>query len=338
MDVKGTTKRSIWTLWLPVGVAALIFLLITLLGNILVIGSKFGTFHPALEWLFYGGLAFVLFWLIGTPLIGVLTAPVVALEDVATRAGNADYKTLKKIARQLVNSGGLATEHQKKLEGAIALGSDLREPLAAVINAQMDAATKIIREYAVVVFVATAVAQNGRLDAISVLVTNFRLVRTLVRHLGYRPPLPMLVKIYAQIFLAALVADKLDDLDMAGGIEHAVKASAEIAHGTLHLIGGTASVASGAADGGGFSRAASAFSSAMHPFLNAALDGTINALLTLRVGFVARKYLLNAGSTLTRSEIRKVANREARQELQAVLKDALPVLPSAAKQIVEKWL
>src|ERR1019366_8895012 len=103
-------------------------------------------------------------------------------------------------------------------------------PLAAAINAQTESAAKIIREHAVIIFVSTAVSQNGRLNAIAVLAANLRLVRTLVRHLGYRPPLPMLVKIYAQIFLAALVADKLEDLDLAGGIEHFTEAGAEIGH------------------------------------------------------------------------------------------------------------
>jgi len=338
MSVKGTTQRSLWTLWLPVGLAALIFLLITFIGNILIIGSKLGTFHPVAEWAFYGALSLAFVWLIAIPLIGVLTAPVMALETVANRTSKADYTTLKKVARQLVNSGELPTEHHTKLAGAIGLGSDLREPLAAAINAQTESAAKIIREHAVIIFVTTVVSQNGRLNAIAVLAANFRLVRTLVRHLGYRPPLPMLAKIYAQIFLAALVADKLEDLDLAGGVEHFAEAGADIVHGTLHLIGGTASVASGGADGGGFAKAASAMSSATKPIMNAALDGTINALLTLRVGFVARKCLLNAGSALTRSEIRKVANSEARQELPSVLKDALPVLPNAVKQLFEKWV
>jgi membrane protein implicated in regulation of membrane protease activity len=336
--MKKPAGHSIWIFWLPLGLAITIFFLVTFVGNILVIGSKLAAFHPVAEWAFYGGLSLVFIWLIAAPLVGVLAAPVMALENVANGTSKTDHKTLKKIARQLVNSGGLATEHHAKLSQAIGLGSDLRELLAAAINAQKESAAIIIREHAVIVFVTTAVSQNGRLDAIAVLTANFRLVRKLVRHLGYRPPLPMLVKIYAQIFLAALVADKLDDLDLAGGIEQLVKAGTEISHGALHLIGGTASVASGGKDGGGFSNAASAISSATKPLMNAALDGTINALLTLRVGFVARKCLLNAGSNLTRSEIRKVANREARQELQAVWKDALPVLPSAAKQLVEKWL
>lgn len=305
MNMKNTSKWSIWSFWLPLGLVAVIFLLVTFIGNILVIGAKLGTCHPSIEWAFYIGLTFVFIWLIAIPLIGVLALPVMALDDVANGTNKAGYRTLKKIAQQLVNSGVLPAEHREKLAGAIGLGSDLREPLAAAINAQKESATIIIREHAVLVFVSTAISQSGRLDAIVVLVTNFRLVRTLVKHLGYRPPLPILIKIYTQIFLAALIADGIDDLDVEGIF-------GQFGFGVLAAIPGLV--------------------------VDSILDGTINALFTLRVGFVTRKCLLNVGSTLTRAEIRKAANRESRQELKSVIKDALPLIPNAVKKVVQTYV
>lgn len=292
--------------WLPLGLAIAIFLLVIFVGNILVIGSKLGFFSTSLEWGFYGFLILVFIWLIAAPLFGVLAKPVLALEDVASGSSKADYKKLKKVARQLINAGVLPPEQHMKLAGAMGLGSDVLEPLAAAICVQRESATKIIRSHAVQVFVATAVSQSGRLDTIAVLVTNFRLVRLLVKHFGYRPPLPTLVKIYAQIFLASLIADELDDLDVDGVLGH-------VGLGAVAAFPGTGLI------------------------VNSLFDGTINALFTLRVGFVTRKCLLNAGSSLTRSEIRKVANREARQELMPVVKDASHRLPGAIKSIVEKY-
>lgn len=290
--------------WLPLGLAIAIFLLVTFVGNILIIGSKLGVFSCSFEWGFYGFLISVFIWLIAAPVFGVLAKPVLALEDVASASSKADYKKLKKVARQLINAGVLPPEQHKKLAGAIGLGSDLCEPLATAVNAQRESATKIIRSHAVRVFVATAISQSGRLDAIAVLVTNFRLVRLLVQHFGYRPPLPTLIKIYTQIFLASLFADELDDMDVEGVLGN-------VGFGAVAAIPGTGLV------------------------VNSLFDGTINALFTLRVGFVTRKCLLNAGSSLTRSEIRKVANREARQELMPVMRDALPVLPNAIKQVAQ---
>ena len=305
--MKEPTKRSIWMFWLPLGLAIAIFFLVTFVGNILVIGSKLGFFSSSLEWGFYGFLMIVCIWLIAVPFFGVLAKPVTALDDVASGTSEADYKKLKKVARQLINAGVLPPEQHMKLAGAIGLGSDLREPLAEAINVQRESAAKIISNHAVRVFVSTAVSQSGRLDAIAVLVTNFRLVRLLVKHFGYRPPLPTLVKIYAQIFLASLIADEIDDLDVDGVVGH-------VGFGAILALPGTGLI------------------------VNSLFDGTINALFTLRVGFVTRKCLLNAGSSLTRSEIRKIANREARQELMPVVKDALPVLPNGIKQVVQNLL
>jgi len=210
------TRSSIWFVWTPLGLAAITFLFITLTGNILAIGSKLGTLHPALEKGFYGALACLFIWLVAIPLYQVLSAPVIALEEFAVEKTQVDHKTLKRVARLLVCSGTLPPEHHAKLVAALGIGSALHGPLTAAINAQTENATKIIKDHAVLVFVSTAVSQNGRLDAVTVLAANFRLVRTLIRHFGYRPPLPSLLKIYAQIFIAALIADEVDDLDVEG--------------------------------------------------------------------------------------------------------------------------
>ncbi len=304
--MKKPSKRSLWIFWLPLGLAIAVFLLVTFVGNMLMIGSKLAFFSSTLEWGFYGLLMIVFIWLVAMPLFGVLAKPVLALEGVASGSNTAEYKKLKKVARQLINAGVLPPERHVKLAGAIELGSDLREPLAAAINAQRESATGIIHGHAVRVFVATAVSQSGRLDALAALITNFRLVRLLVKHFGYRPPLPTLIKIYAQIFIVSLIADELDDLDVEGVLSH-------VGLGAVAAIPGSALL------------------------VNSMFDGTINALFTLRVGFVTRKCLLNAGSALTRSEVRKIANQEARQELIPVIKEALPVLPAKIRTVMESW-
>ncbi len=302
--MKPTSMRTLWAIWLPLGLSAAIFLGVTFVGNVLVIGVKLGTVHQFLEWAFYVVLGAVFIWLGANPLLSVLFSPVMALEDLANGSSKVDYKTMKKVASQLVNSGVLPTEHQNRLAGAVGLGSDLRKPLSEAVNVQIESSMKIIHEHAVLVFVSTSVSQNGRLDAIAVLATNFSLVRTLVRHFGYRPPLTALINIYSKICLAALVADELDDLDVEGVL-------GQLGFGAVTAIPGAALVVS------------------------SVLDGTFNSLLTLRVGFITRKYLLNVGADLKRTEIRKAANREARQELKLVIKDAVSVLPAAVKNVVQ---
>jgi hypothetical protein len=183
-----------------------------------------------------------------------------------------------------------------ELKDAISRSGELRTPVSMAIALQKVLANKIIHEHALLVFVSTAISQNGRLDAVAVLVTNFRLVKDLVNHFGYRPPLPTLINIYAQIFMVALVADEVDDIDVANLLE-------ESAPTLFTLLPGTSII------------------------INSALNGVVNAILTLRIGFVAKKYLLNIGSSLTKKEIRKHANDEAKKEFKAVRNAAIKMLP-----------
>ena len=250
---------------------------------------------------------FTLLWFVAVPAIRVLTAPVIALEDVSAGAFESNYKTLRRIARQLAESDSLPADVKDELVGAVGLGCDLQGPLTAAINAQKLTATVVIREHAVLAFVSTAISQNGKLDAASVAVTNFRLVQRLVKHFGYRPPLFELVRIYGQVFVAAAIADGINDLDGEGVLS-------QLGLGALDAIPGNRLI------------------------VDSAFDGAINAIFTLRVGFVTRQCLLNAGKTFVRSEVRKAANLEARLEMKSVLREAVPAVPAAMKGLIEKWL
>jgi hypothetical protein len=307
MSQRPTIKRSVWSAWLPVGVGACIFLGLSLIGNVMVIGSQLGTLHPVVERTFYACILLACLWLVVVPVIRVLKAPVIALDDVSAGTLKSDYKTLKRIAYQLADSDSLPADLKNQLLGAAGLGSDLQGPLTTAIDAQKLSATTIIREQAVLTFVSTAISQNGKLDAVSVLIANFRLVRRLVEHYGYRPPLPELIRIYGHIFLAALIADEIDDLDVEGILPG-------LAGGILGWIPGS------------------------QILVSSFLDGTVNALFTLRVGFVAQTCLLNAGKGLARSEVRRSANREARAELGKVLRDGAAELPGGVKGFIEKWI
>lgn len=305
--MKKNSNRTVWLFWLPLGFTLAIFLIITIVGNILVVGSKLGTYNSTLELCFYTLLGIVTCWLIAFPLFSVLGKPVLALEDVISGNSGVDYKKLRKVAKELKNANVLPVEQQTKLAGAIGLGSSIREPLAEAINIQIESSAKIIRTHAVGVFVSTAISQNGKLDAIAVLIANFRLVHSLVIHFGYRPPLQSLIAVYAQIFMATFIADQLDDLNTEN---------------FLNKVGlGAVSAVPGAA-----------------VFVNSMLDGSINAIFTLRVGFITRKYLLNAGNELVRGDVQKNANLLSRQELIPVLKESLPALPAGIKQMVKAVL
>ena len=93
MFQRGKMKQSAWSVWLPLGISACIFLGVTLIGNVLVIGSRLEALHPVIEWAFYGSVTLVFLWLVAIPVIRVLAAPVIALEDVTTGSFKFNYKT-----------------------------------------------------------------------------------------------------------------------------------------------------------------------------------------------------------------------------------------------------
>ncbi len=305
--MKKNTKRSVWLIWFPIGMALALFFLITFIGNILVIGTKLASFNPLFEIVFYGLLLMLSIWLIAIPIFGVLSKPVMALEDLTTGSREVEHKQLLKVALELVSADVLPVEQQEKLTCAIGLCSDIRGPMAEAVKVQIESSKNLIRSHAVSVFVATAVSQNGKLDAIAVLVANLRLVNSLVIHFGYRPPLHSLIAIYAQIFLATFVANEIGDLNTDSFLD-------KVGLGVVSAIPGSSLI------------------------VNLLFDGSINAMFTLRVGFLTRKYLLNAGKEMSKSDVQKNANLEARQELIPVVKESLPALPAAIQKLVQAIL
>ena len=293
------------TFWWTLGGVATIFLTITFIGSVLMIGSQLRAIHPWAEWTFYAGLGLVCAWTIVVPLVGVLTAPVVGLDHAALDGARVDPKTLIRIARRLVRSRTLPEPLHRKLAETLELGGAVQDLVRESLQHQREAATVLIREHAVLVFVTTAVSQNGRLDGFAVLATNLRLVRSLVAHYGYRPTLPQLVRTYSQIAVAAVLSDQIDDLDLEGLL-------GQLGLRTLSVIPGTTLI------------------------INSTIDGMVNALLTLRVGFVAERCLLTAGRDFDRHEVRRAANRDARKQLRRVVMQAIPLVPSGIAQMAKR--
>ncbi len=219
-------KTPVWPLWLIILLTGAGVIITLFIGNIIVIGSKLGAIHRYVEWCFYTAVLLLSFILIIRPLFEVLFAPVVSLEKIADCERQTDHKTLTRVCKQILKSPSLNDDQRGELGGALERGSDLREPLATIIAKQKESAAEIIRQQATLAFVTTAICQNGRLDAVALLAINFRLVRSLVGHFGYRPALPHLLKIYAHIFAAALIAEGVEDLDINIPFIHLISRSA----------------------------------------------------------------------------------------------------------------
>lgn len=279
----------------------LVFALI-ILGSVISVGERLARIHPFVEIGFYLLILFALYFLVIRQVLLVLFAPVIPVRKFTEASGEIDAATVKKISRRLMKAGNLSDAERADLTILMQRGSDLREPVGKIIIGRLETMDVIIQQQAVLAFLSTAVSQNGKLDGIAVLIINFNLVKQLTQHLGFRPSLAELIKMYTNIFFAALVATSLEDFDEMDEIFGQL---------STMLVGSTVP---------GFAL-----------FASSALQGMGSSLLTLRIGYMTKNYLNSAGETFIRAEARRSANRQAVKQLLPVMKEATTMLPGYLK-------
>jgi hypothetical protein len=142
-----------------------------------------------------------------------------------------------------------------------------RDEIEAAVLQLDGAADEITRKAASRVFLSTAVAQNGSLDALFVLGLQGKLVWEIAHVYGQRPSLRDLGWLYGNVVTAAFVAGEIEDMDLSQQIQPVVQNALGAAAGAVP----------------GLQVAGSIIASSI-------VTGTTNAFLTLRVGVVTRRY------------------------------------------------
>jgi len=154
----------------------------------------------------------------------------------------------------------------------------------------LDAESKrIVKSNASAVFITTAVSQNGPLDGVFVFVTSIKLVWKISMLYNQRPAVSDLTKLYANVFATVLLTRSIDDLDLI---------TEQLQPIISTLFGGTVgSIVPGV-------------SYAVSFVVDSIFEGSINTLLTLRIGIITQKYC----RSMTKAEpktFRKAATVEA---------------------------
>ncbi|MDR3073449.1 MAG: YcjF family protein, partial [Deltaproteobacteria bacterium] len=147
-------------------------------------------------------------------------------------------------------------------EDAIAIGKCL-----ALLNERADAE---IEQSARRIFLATALAQNGKLDALIVFVSLCRLVWRISGIYNQRPHPREIASLYGAVAVSTFLALSLEELDITTEIS--------VGFGQAVHAMAPASLTSGIPFAG----------RALQVFTNAAIDGTANCYLALRAGIIAR--------------------------------------------------
>jgi hypothetical protein len=179
--------------------------------------------------------------------------------------------------------------------GALPVGAD-RTSIERALSALDGLANEHITREASVVFLSTAISQSGRLDGLLVLVAQSRMIWTVAHVYAQRPGLREMVWLYANVGATVFAAQAVEDLDLGEVLEPMVAPVLATAAG-----GGTVVLAPLATLVG-----------------DALLQGTANALLTLRVGCITKRYC--RGLPLPdRRLVRRSATREAAGMLGGVI-------------------
>jgi len=184
--------------------------------------------------------------------------------------------------------------HNKILsaEDCIPKSVDDLEQSVGVLNKK---ANEMVVKTATIVFLTTAISQNGKLDAFTVLGAQMRMVWKIAHIYYHRPTLREIAYLYGNVGASAMLAYEIEDLDLSRQIEPVVTAVLRnSSSASVPMIGPATQI-----------------------LMDSLLEGSTNAFLTLRVGIMAMKMCGSLG-VIDRSSLKKEVMKEAAVQLKAV--------------------
>ena len=180
------------------------------------------------------------------------------------------------------------------------------EGVKMVIRKRDEEATKLVRKAALNVFIVTGISQNGSFDIITAFGMNIQMINRLVNLRHRRPTFTQLLELYVVILSSTLIISLTDNLlDEIAGNE---------------LFGAVA---------GGLAKT----------LVASAVNGAMNAYMTLRIGKMTMKYLELGSKNFkqNRSKFRREARRSALKEVPAIAKSGVESISGTMKNSAKSW-
>lgn len=268
--MKGQLKKVLYSIGIVISMVFVIIVinqLVTLYRNLSVI-------HPV--------LAIIGTSLMGLIIFGLLLIPAILISKLPAPLPFPDRDAEIEVYRQSFR------ERLSRHSDAREKGLDTRNDadLLTLHKILTDKADKIIFESASAVFISTAISQNGKLDAFTVMAAQVRLIWKVAHIYWQRPSLKNLQQLYSNVALNALAANTIEQIDISQQIQPIISAILKSPGKHIPLVG-----------------------HATHIITESILEGTINAFLTLRVGVLTKNYCFPEGKTL--AEVRSNSFLEA---------------------------
>ena len=283
-------------LWYTIAIGVLIIFALIMLSSILNIGERLRNISIYLEIGFYVLVVLVILLAIVRPIVIIVKSPSLSIITTTDKHSKSAFATYRKVAKNIIKNNELPndevlmlTNYKKNEELLVNLNYVFEKSIRKQING-------IIIKKAKVVMISTAICQSARFDMATTFAVNLNMIKDIVERCGFRPSMKNLSKLTVNVFATALIAEGLDNLTINDVMpKTAVNAIAEIP-----MLG---------------------------KVIDGIMDGVANALLTIRIGCVTRRYLYSDGNVVTREDIRKNAYKEAVIILPMVLAEAVSFFP-----------
>lgn len=289
-------KNKTKSFWITIAIGCLIVFSLMLLSSVINIGERLRKIHFSVEIAFYVLVFFIIFFVIINPIRIILTSPSF---EICTSLGPDSHKVrrvYRAVAKNMAKSKSVDDEHRLLLTKYNSY-DELQMNMTVVFH---DCIKKnlnnIIIKKAKTVLISTAICQNARMDMITVFSVNLNMIKDLVTECGFRPNMTNLSKLTVNVFSTALIAEGLESIS----VDDILPNSVNNALGQIPFI---------------------------KPVMSSVTQGIANALLTIRIGCVTRKYLFRDGNVITKEDIRKSAFKDSLVLLPMVLYGTLTFIP-----------
>lgn len=289
--------------WISIAIGCLIVFTLMLLSSVINIGERLRKIHVSVEIAFYVLVFLIVFLVIINPIRIIFTSPSFEICTTLDPDSHKVRSVYRAVARNMAKNQNVDEEHRlllTKYKNYDELQMNMTVVFHDCIKKNLN---NIIIKKAKTVLISTAICQNARMDMITVFSVNLNMIKDLVTECGFRPNMTNLSKLTINVFSTALIAEGLESIS----IDDILPNSVNNALGQIPFI---------------------------KPVMASVTQGIANALLTIRIGCVTRKYLFRDGNIITKEDIRKSAFKDSLILLPMVLYGTLTFIP---KKIVHMF-
>lgn len=283
-------------LYYIIAIGCLTIFALILLSSVMDIGEKLRRISIYLEIGFYVLVVFVIYFAIIHPITVIVKSPSLSIVTTMDKKDSRAVAIYKKVAKNIVKNNQLPEEQVLLLTNykeSEELLFNLNFVFDKTIKKQLNS---VIIHNAKTVMISTAICQSARFDMLTVFAVNLKMVKELVLKCGFRPSMKNLSKLTVNVFSTALIAEGLETLSL----DDVMPKTAMNAIGEVPMLG---------------------------KVLESVTQGAANALLTIRIGCVARRYLFTDGAVITKEDIRRQAYKETLKLIPIVIAETISFFP-----------